>query len=282
MATDAETTASSTGSIAFYDIGHRPPVEESSSAPNPWKARLALNFKNVDFKTTWVPFPDVAKVRKSLGSPAVRHFADGSEFFTLPVLQDTATGETVGDSFDIAIWLHNKFPDSGAGNLFPPQDLEYSYVPPFDFPAPISVRPDGGFPQYLRFNVQVDNVFTSHTILMANQIPFHPDTAEESRAEFVRRAGLKSWDDFTIEAEARQKVLGSFKTALGDLAQLFTKTEGIFLLGDKANYADLIVGGWLRMCKVTLPKEEWEDMKTWHNGVFGKLNDALDQYADMK
>lgn len=279
---DATSAPSSKARIAFYDIGQRPPVEESASAPNPWKTRLALNFKNADFKTTWVPYPDIAKVRKSLGAPAGRQFADGSDFYTLPVIQDTATGETVGDSFDIAVWLQNKFPDSGSGDLFPPQDLDYKFVPPFAFPAPLSERPDGGFPQYLRFNTEIDNVFSSHTPLMAKQLPFDPATAEASKAEFVRRSGLKSWDDFTLEGEARQKILDSFKSALGDLAKLFTKTEGIFLLGDEANYADLIVGGWLRMCKVTLRKEEWEDLKIWHNGVFGKLHDALDQYADMK
>ncbi|TVY25310.1 hypothetical protein LHYA1_G005422 [Lachnellula hyalina] len=27
---------------------------------NPWKTRLALNFKNIDYKTEWIEYPDIA------------------------------------------------------------------------------------------------------------------------------------------------------------------------------------------------------------------------------
>ena len=76
---------------------------------------------------------------------------------------------------------------------------------------------------------------------------------------------------------------GAFKDMLGDLAQLFLRDKtGPFLLGQKATYADLIVGGWLRMSRVTLPASEWEELKGWHGGVFGQFHDALDKYAEVK
>lgn len=34
-----------------------------------------------------------------------RKFADGTDLYTLPVMQDTATGSTVADSFEIAIYV---------------------------------------------------------------------------------------------------------------------------------------------------------------------------------
>ncbi|KAF5010810.1 hypothetical protein FDECE_3053 [Fusarium decemcellulare] len=276
-----KTTASS-GSIVLYDIAHRPPVEESCCAPNPWKSRLALNFKGVPYSMSWVGIPDIPKVRRDLGLPPNRKFADGNDFYTLPMIQDAATGALVGDSFDIAVYLQRTYPDSGAGDLFPTQTLDFTYVPAFAFPAPLSERPDDEFAEYTRFNTSVDAAFSSHVPLMTDGMPLDPARAKEIKAEFVRRAGLKSWDDFALTPEAREKLMESFRDMLGHLAKLFEKTDGPFLLGQQASYADFIVGAWLRMSQVTLPKSEWEEARSWHGGVFGRLHDALDVYAEVK
>jgi glutathione S-transferase len=58
--------------------------------------------------------------------------------------------------------------------------------------------------------------------------------------------------------------------------------SGPFLLGSRASYADCIVGGWLRMMGNTLPGEEWEALRHWHDGTFGRLHDALDRFAEVK
>ncbi len=44
-------------------------------------------------------------------------------------------------------------------------------------------------------------------------------------------------------------------------------------------YADLIIGGWLQMMKNCLP--EWEELKRWHEGVWGRLHDALEEWAQV-
>ncbi|PNP56828.1 hypothetical protein THARTR1_03126 [Trichoderma harzianum] len=275
--------SASPGAIVFYDIGHRPPVTESCCSPNPWKSRLALNFKNISYSTSWVGMPDIAKVRRGLGESAGRKFADGTDFYTLPMIHDNATGSTISDSFDIAVYLQRTYPESGAGDLFPTQTLDFTFAPPFDLAVPLSERGDGGFPEYYRFNTNVDAVFTTHTLLMVSGMPLDPATIEQTKAEFVRRAGVRSWDDFTLTSEAREKLMESFQVALGDLAKLFLEnTEGPFLLGQWASYADLIVGAWLRMAYVCLPKSEWEEVRCWHNGCFGRLHDALDTFAEVK
>lgn len=265
--------------IVFYDIAMRHPIEQNCCSPNPWKARYVLNFKGLPYSTRWVALPDIARVRKSLHVPPTRKFADGTDYYTLPMLEDPATGSLVGDSFDIAVYLQKTYPDAG-GDLFPPQTLDYEFHQ--DLPIPLSER-RGEHPEYAKFNEMVDTAFSVHVQLGVQNLPFEPATAEASRAEFVRRAGVSSWEEFALVGEAREKVKASFRDTLGGLSKLFLRdTSGPFLLGTKVSYGDLIVGAWLQMMRVTLPESEWEELRKWHGGVFGRLHDALEVYAEVK
>ncbi|KAF9322002.1 hypothetical protein BG006_002500 [Podila minutissima] len=278
------TTASTpSAGLVFYDIAMRPPVSETCCSPNPWKSRYALNFKKVPYSTSWIQQPDIAKVRPALGVPAGRKFADGSDFHTLPILSDPAHIAIVGDSFDIAVYLQKTYPDSGSGDLFPPQKLDYVF--PYDLAmlVPLSERNDSEFSEYNMFNMNVDAAFTMHTLLMAHGLPFDPATEDIARAEFVRRVHVASWNDLTVHGEEREKLKRSFCDTLAGLADLLKREpSGPFLLGTQPSYADFIVGGWLKMMQVTLPEAEWEEARTWHDGVFGKLHDALQTYAEVK
>ncbi|KAK3310808.1 uncharacterized protein B0T15DRAFT_482018 [Chaetomium strumarium] len=279
----AEEPTTTSGPIVFYDIKMRPPVERHCCSPNPWKTRLALNFKGVPYSTSWVALPDIARVRSSLKVPACRKFADGSDYFTLPLIEDPATGLRVGDSFDIAVYLQKTYPDSGAGDLFPAQTLDYAFARLDGFLVPLSDCRDSEFPEYAWFNTNVDAAFSAHVQLAVQGFPFDPATAEATKAEFVRRAGVSSWEDFALVGEAREKVKDSFRNMLGGLARLFSRdASGPFLLGARASYADFIVGAWLRMMCVTLPESEWEEVRSWHDGIFGQLHDALGVYAEVK
>lgn len=274
------TTLTPSSPIVFYDIAMRPPVEKNCCSPNPWKTRLALNFKGLPYSTSWVALPDIAKVRSSLKVTPCRKFADGTDFFTLPIIEDPATDSLVGDSFDIAVYLQNTY--SRAGDLFPPQTLDYVFTHN-SLLVPLSECSESEFPEYAKFNVNVDAAFSAHAQLTVQGFPFDPATADISKAEFVRRAGVTCWEDFALVGEEREKMKDSFRNMLGGLAKLFLRdTSGPFLLGTRASYADLIVGGWLRMMRATLPENEWEEVRSWHGSLFGRLHDALEVYAEVK
>ncbi|ETR96991.1 hypothetical protein M419DRAFT_125460 [Trichoderma reesei RUT C-30] len=241
--------------ITLYDIAHKPPVTKHCFSPNPWKSRFALNFKGLPYTTSWVRMPDIPHARRELGLPACRKFADGTDFYTLPVIKDDSTGAT----------------------------LDYAFDPGYALAVPLSERADGGHPEYYRFNTNVDAAFTSHVPLMVSRMAFDPETEAQTKAEFIRRAGVKSWDDFTLTSEARDKFMQSFEAALGDLAKLYRRDDsGPFLLGKQASYADFIVGAWLRMSSMCLPESDWEVVRSWHDGVFGRLHDGLEAYAEVK
>lgn len=268
--------------MTFYDIALAPPASKISCSPNPWKSRYALNFKKASYKTTWVPFLDITPVRSSLNIPASRTFHDGSPYQTLPVLSDPATGRIIGDSFEIATYLQQQYPSLGEGDLFPEQDLGYDFGKDLALFAPIAEAVGSGpFAAYAKFNTNVDAVFSAHTQLTVRGFPFDPATADECKAVFEKRIGVP-WAALDISGGERAKLLKAFEEKLGGLASFYKRdASGPFLLGKSPSYADFIVGGWLRMDRGMLPAEEWEALKGWHDGVFGKLSDALEAYSQM-
>lgn len=216
-----------------------------------------MNVKPVPYQTEWVELPDVKATRKAHGVAPVRKLPDGSHFHTLPMIHDAATGTYVGDSFDIAVYLDQRYPQSGS-RLFPPGSIGLHRV----------------------FNAHVDALFSRHVVLCSDGIPFNPVTAEASKAEFVRRFHPSGWSDVVIEGEARLKMVEAFKAEMEEFAELYRYDNGPFLEGEIMSYADIIVGGWLAMLRTTLP--EWEQVCEWQGGRWKRLHEALDQWADVK
>ncbi|KAF5345426.1 hypothetical protein D9758_013647 [Tetrapyrgos nigripes] len=241
--------------IVYYDIASRAPV--TCFAPNPWKARYALNFKNVDYRTHWVEHPDVTSTRKSLGVAPSRYWPDGTPFYTMPVLQIKSTGELVGDTFEIALWLDKTYPNSVRRLI-----------------------PEGTVGLHRTFNKYADTMLSRFYKLFSHGLPFNPDTAEESKRIFVQRAQVQDWEELTVRGEEREAVLKEFQKALGELSECYVKGEcsGPFLEGgDQPTYADIIVGGWLQFISRTVP--EWEVIAKWHGGRWGDILRALEEYA---
>ncbi|KAI0378477.1 hypothetical protein F5Y04DRAFT_261572 [Hypomontagnella monticulosa] len=241
---------SSSDPIILFDIASGPPIRPY--APNPWKARYALNFKRANFVTKWVDLADVKATRQSLGIDPVRFFDNGEPFFTLPIMTDPSSNKLVGDSFDIAVYLDEKYPD-----------------------APSLFRNSIGL--YAAFNAHIDSILPIGAPLCSESFPFNPETAEKSKAEFCRRAGLKSWDDMILRGEARRQVMDQFQVALGGVAKYFRFSDGPFIGGKEPDYADIIIGGWLMMYSQTLPRE-WPEIRAWHGGLWGRLHDGLEPY----
>jgi len=72
---------------------------------NPWKTRLALNFKGLDYKTEWLEYPDIAAKFKSFGIPPNKKGAE----YTIPAVR-FADGTYLMDSFPIAGALDMAYP----------------------------------------------------------------------------------------------------------------------------------------------------------------------------
>lgn len=134
--------------IIFYDIESESP--HKTFAPNPWKTRLALNFKKVAYTTQAVDIEQIRNVRKSNNVNPNRALPDGSEYHTLPMIYDEASKRFIGDSFEIAIYL----------------DENYKTGPPLFRENTIGLTAS--------LNSQIDTLFTKH-VSLAGQMPFKPE-----------------------------------------------------------------------------------------------------------
>lgn len=272
--------AEATG-ITFYDIASSLPLRTFS--PNPWKTRYALNFKGLVYKTQWVDMPNITAVREKLGVPANRTLPDGTPYHTLPVIHDHGSGGIIGDSFEIALYLDRAYPEGP--RLFRPLTTGLTAA----------------------FNAQVDGIFTKYTIL-CSQMPFDPRVEDEIKAIFAKRAGDMAVD-LQLSPEQREKTLVAFEAVLGELSKAYSHTGGTtdyfwrdggtekaqsqrpppghnesgpFLDGDEPVYADFIIGAWLGMYEASMPRGEWERLRSWQGGLWGRVFDALRQWSDIK
>lgn len=270
-----------TNLIIFYDIASGPPLRTFS--PNPWKTRYALNFKGLTYQTKWVDMPDITSVREALGVPANRTLPDGSPYHTLPVIQDLSTGELVGDTFEIALYLDGTYPES-----------------------PKLIQP-GTTGLTAAFNSQVDGLFTKFVIL-ADQMPFDPRNADKIYAIFAKRmGGTTAFEKMQLSSEAREKMFIQFENALGEFVKAYYHVGGTtdyfwsetgtaaaqaqrkgreqigpYLDGEKPAYADFIVGAWLAMLEASMKPEEWQRVRSWQGGFWARLHDALAPLREIK
>ena len=227
-----------------------------------------------------VPYATVTMGPAHAYSTCLGKFDDGSDYYTLPMLHVPSTNTTLGDSFDIATFLDENFPTHGAGRLFPPRSRGkwqgYESPAPDVAFAPITTNAGAAteYAAYAKFNLHVDATFSTAMVGYGQYLPFNPKTADAAKAQMCKRAHLNSWDDLVIVGEARKALKEPFRQSLRGLAECF-EGGGVFLEGATACYADLIVGGWLNMMSVLMPQDEWEDFRTWHDGVFAKLHDEL-------
>jgi glutathione S-transferase len=269
--------------IIFYDIASREP--RTTFAANPWKIRLALNLKGIPYQTQWVEMPDITAVREKFGVPANRTNPDGTPYHTLPVIHDTSTGELVGDSFEIALYLDSTYP--GGPRLFRP------------FTTGLTAA----------FNARVDGVFSKFAGL-CTQMPFDPAVLDAVQAMFVKRLpaiqAMAGQQSFSPQGDVS---LESFQAALGELAKAYRhtggttdyfwracgtaesqaqrplpgrETAGPFLDGDEPVYADLVLAAWLKMFEISMPPEHWQLVRGWHGGLWGRIVDALGEWSEIK
>ncbi|KAF2804887.1 uncharacterized protein BDZ99DRAFT_467126 [Mytilinidion resinicola] len=206
----------------LYDIPSKKPLESWSL--NPWKTRLALNFKKIDYQTEWVEYPAIAPLLKSFGLPP--NDPTDPDYFTAYSIPTVRFDERtyVMESKAIAAELEQRYPD-----------------PPLHPSAPLVAE----------VQKAVNAAFGPLTPILISAIPRNLLT-ETSAGWFEddRKARMGGVSLAQMEAEkGGEKAWGLAAEPAAALAALLKKNEGPFLGGEKVQYADFLIVSFLHFVK---------------------------------
>jgi glutathione S-transferase len=196
--------------IVLYDLCARDRNRRFS--PHCWKARMALAHKGLDYEARGVPFTGIKEIGGGF-SP------------TVPVIDDG--GKLVRDSFDIALYLEDAYPD-----------------------RPSLFKGEGGRAE-ARFVVSWALAAVHAPLLALIIVDIHDELDDADQAYF--RASREKRLGRTLEdiQAGREERLDAFRAALEPLRLMLKRQP--FIGGAAPLFADYIVFGPLQWARVISP-----------------------------
>ena len=203
-----------------------------------------LGYKGLPFEVEWVEYPDIAPKMKELGAAPGELTADGTEKYTLPVLRDPNTGAIITDSWEIAVYLDNTYPEKP---VFP--EGTKGLISAFATMLSDQIEPAKKFP-VLR-SKEALNERSAEYFLTTRQIHFN-----------------QKIEEWSPEGPEREKHWSIVEKALAACKAVYDKTEGKWLMGNTFSYADILVASRLLWFKRVLRDDEWKRIAAWHDGYW--------------
>ncbi|KAF7760741.1 hypothetical protein Agabi119p4_10150 [Agaricus bisporus var. burnettii] len=242
--------------ITFYDLARQSP--QMTWSPNPFKTRFALNYKKLPYRTVNLELSELESEFKKIGIPPSTTWPDGRPKYTSPSIFDDSTNTGVSDSYQIAQYLDQTYPDTP--KLFPPgtEALQAAFYAQFE---------------QLRTPTFPFLVPTFFEIM-------NPPSLEYYNQICVERYGMPL-EDYAPKGEERveawKKVEVSYNTLYGWLSQ----SKGPYFMGDTVTFADFAVAGMIYAVEVCIGKDskEFKDLMTWNNGRWAEFRKSLEQYT---
>ncbi|KAF8527802.1 hypothetical protein JB92DRAFT_2865298 [Gautieria morchelliformis] len=259
---------SSDSIITLYDA----PSDFNGKAwsANMWKARYALNYKGVPYKTVWLEYPEIEPTMRSIGAAPTRKKPDGSPLYTLPVIVDPSRtapsgGPTVvSESFHIAEYLDETYPTPSTGALFPPGTKAL---------------------QQLFYDHFYKNVAMVTIPMALPELFKHLNEGSRPYWRLTREAmlGGKLEEVCAKSSEKWNGVWDELEKAFGVLAALLDKNGkdgNTLVMGTHPTFSDFVIAAFLEMHFLLCP-EEWQRMRTWNGGRWGRLRDQCAKWRSV-
>ncbi|KAF4617601.1 hypothetical protein D9613_006289 [Agrocybe pediades] len=244
--------------IVLYDI---PSNTGSSMSPACWKVRYLLNYKGIAFRTEWTEYPDIAALYERHG---IRHTStnpDGTPKYTIPVLHDPSSGLFISDSFNIAKYL----------------EQTYGSPSPSIFPSG-TVALQSAFADMVMSNILLPNFQIMVLIIAKGLNDRSLDFFRQSREKMIN----KSLEEIAPTPEMAATHWNRLKESLAkfDAYYAHSQQNGPFIMGSYLSWADLSIAGFLTTFRLALGEDsrQWQDVIGWHEGRWGKLMTALEEY----
>ncbi|KAE9371002.1 hypothetical protein N431DRAFT_376340 [Stipitochalara longipes BDJ] len=233
-------------SILLYDLAastHNP----RCWSYNPWKTRLALNFKKLEYQTTWLEYPDIAPTL-SLHVPPN---PPGAMPYTIPTLR-FPDGAYIMDSKAIVQRLERDKPS-------PSLHIDSPILPEVEhLVSKIMTTLRGVWMPALHANLLNDR----------------------SKKHFVQVSEQKYQKPFdqVLQEIGGEEAWIEVLPSIHQLGEIIKKNEGPFVMGETPSYADFVIVGGLQFLKVI--EEDFYNRVVKIHPAFGKLYRASSQWLE--
>ncbi|KAH7913834.1 hypothetical protein BJ138DRAFT_1145100 [Hygrophoropsis aurantiaca] len=241
--------------IIFYDIASQ--IPGSAWSPNTWKTRFSLNIKHVAYRTEWIEYCDIEVLALKIGAIPTGVKPDGKPLYTLPIIQDPNTGKVIADSFAIAEYLDETYPN--APTLFP----------------------RGTKALFAAFEAGIVNAIGPIVRLQLALSPLLNGPSEKYyRSTREALFGMKI-EEMSPIGEKRDEDLAKFKASLASVDEWLAKSNGEYVMNDTVSYADAILNAWLIWIKLVhgADSEVWKNIANWNEGRWAKHLKAMEEFT---
>lgn len=225
--------------IILYDIPSQLPGKWKPWSPNTWNTRYALNFTGLPYKTEWVEYPDIKPHCDKIGASYSEIKPSGEPYYSLPIIHDPNTNQTIVDSFKIALYLERQYPDTP--KLFPVPNSE-SLIFGFD----IGLGRILAGPFYPTLVAGVCNILNEKSAVYFRETRekrYTPKTLEE-----VSYGSGKDSEEYKQLWDNVEKGLNEMSDRL-DLSVSEGGKLGPYVMGETLSYADFMIAAvfmWAR------------------------------------
>ncbi|KAL0574282.1 hypothetical protein V5O48_007672 [Marasmius crinis-equi] len=212
--------------------------------------RFALNYKKIPYTVIDLGMQEVEQTAKSIGAPPTMGFSTGSPRYTVPMIHDSTTGKAISESFNIAEYLDEAYPDTP--RIIPPgtRMLQSTFCM---------------------------SVFTTFAPLLPVLRPVmaanfqSPEFSEGVRKRFGDGA-LQNMLTPEEEAEAWKKVVLGFKLIGQGYGAQGAEDSAFVMGGATPTFADLYFTSFLWWLKRLYgDTQEWKDIAAVADGKLGRL-----------
>ncbi|KAK3299839.1 uncharacterized protein B0H64DRAFT_447791 [Chaetomium fimeti] len=205
--------------IVLFDIPSR---ERSCWSLNPWKTRMLLNYKGLDYRTEWLEYPEV----KPALEPHVPPNPTGIPY-TVPTIRQPS-GSYIMESRAIANTLETLHPS-----------------PPLHLDAPVLAELEA-LMQRMMGQLGAEMLLrVPQRVLGPASVPFWM----EDRKAWVGGVELEAYAAGVDRGKMWEEAEVVLREATGLLKKGGKEAEGPFFLGREVSYADFVWGGFLVFVK---------------------------------